>query len=452
MENYKKHIPEIKLKDLKKSVHKYYCHKEQIHNAINIIEKIIIDKNYRIIFDNSITNPNGYIVNAKIERLLDGTIEIRINPNSKCSIEYILIHEITHAIETDNIKKLIMDYVKKHSAFNKTLESLKQIYRTTDISSEVVANISGQLLGNQEFINNLSMKQPNISKRIYNSIISLANKITRNYHKDLFIKDLKAKWESAYRTQNNNFINAFSIQQDINGNRYVNVDTDQEIFEGKNLTEQIKIAKKYILDNFKNAGLNHNDKHIDVNKKTANEYTYPKNNLQKSAKISKIKASTELNNLLEVSKYKFSAKDDGRHKFAKDGWDYYETTFKVENKIYTGLINIAKNGNKKMLYDITNLKRNTQISSPVTTATESIDIPFPKDNIPQSNNNVNFDTLPSTKYSTQEKENKTLYDITNLKEVSHIGALDKSFSESVRPPLNSNTLPQNSDKINLSNK
>lgn len=104
MENYKKHIPEIKLKDLKKSVHKYYCHKEQIHNAINIIEKIIIDKNYRIIFDNSITNPNGYIVNAKIERLLDGTIEIRINPNSKCSIEYLLIHEITHAIETDNKK------------------------------------------------------------------------------------------------------------------------------------------------------------------------------------------------------------------------------------------------------------------------------------------------------------------------------------------------------------
>lgn len=43
-----------------------------------------------------------------------------------------------------------------------------------------------------------------------------------------------------------------------------------------------------------------------------------------------------------------------------------------------------------MLYDITNLKRNTQISSPVNTATESIGIPFLDKNISQNNDNVNL--------------------------------------------------------------
>lgn len=115
-----------------------------------------------------------------------------------------------------------------------------------------------------------------------------------------------------------------------------------------------------------------------------------------------MKASTELDNLLLISEYKYSKSDDGRHTFAKDGWDYYETTFKVGDIMYNGLVNIAKNGNKKMLYDITNLKRNTQISSPVNTATESIGIPFSRKNISQPNINVKSDT--STKYSIPTKE------------------------------------------------
>lgn len=121
-----------------------------------------------------------------------------------------------------------MDYVKKHSAFNKTLESLKQIYRTTDISSEVVADISGQLLGNQEFINNLSMEQPSIFKRIYNSIISLANKITGNSNEALFIKDLKSKWENAYRTQGNNLKTEYLYSQQIlkDGTTYVRTENN----------------------------------------------------------------------------------------------------------------------------------------------------------------------------------------------------------------------------------
>ncbi len=138
--------------------------------------------------------------------------------------------------------------------------------------------------------------------------------------------------------------------------KYVEIDTDQDLFIGKTKKEQIKIAKKYILDNFKGKELMVEKNHVLVTRKSANEYTYSKVKVNIS---SKMKASTELDNLLKIAKYKYSKNDDGRHSFAKDGWEYYETKFKVGNYIYTGLINIAKNKNKRMFYDITKIKRNT---------------------------------------------------------------------------------------------
>lgn len=90
---------------------------------------------------------------------------------------------------------------------------------------------------------------------------------------------------------------------DILGNKYVKVDTNQDIFEGKEINEQIKIARRYILDDFRENGINFNESNIKVTSKTANEYTHPKNKLPKSTRESKIKASTELDNLLNVSEY-----------------------------------------------------------------------------------------------------------------------------------------------------
>mgnify|MGYP001780650766 FL=1 len=78
-------------------------------------------------------------------------------------------------------------------------------------------------------------------------------------------------WEGAYYSNISNLKDKkFSIQQDSNGNKYVEVDTDQNIFEGKSLSEQNKIAKKYILDNFRENGIDMNNENIKVTSKTAN--------------------------------------------------------------------------------------------------------------------------------------------------------------------------------------
>lgn len=380
---------------------------EKTHNILNTIEKVIKDKDYNVIFDNSIVTKTGNPVNAQITTNKNNEVEIKINPNSNMTSEFLLIHEITHAIETDNIKKLIIDYAIKHTKFNSTLESIKQAYKTDEINSELVADIAGQLLGNQEFINNLSTHNPSLFKKIYNKIIELANRITGNLIEKLFIKDLKNKWKEAYRTQNNNLdkIQKYSIQQDPNSNKFVNVDTDQDIFDGKTLAEQTKIAKKYILDNFRENGIYMNSDNISVTSKTANEYTHPNNQLPKTTKESKMKASTELDNLIKVSEYSHSAKDDSRHPFAKDGWDYYKTTFKVGNKSFEGLINIGKSGNKKTLYDITNIKRISQNRSTSTNVFSTSLANSSKNNISNFNKNVKSD-IP-TNYYIQKRQNNT---------------------------------------------
>ena len=405
-----------KINELRKSASKYFADSIETQNMINTYEKIIGDKNYNVIFDDTITNKDGNNVNAQIKTLNNGEIEIRINPNANRSGEFLIMHEVTHAIETDRMKKLVMDYANKHSDFKDALESLKRTYNTNDISSEVLADISGQLFGNQEFINNLSMEQPNIFKKIYNKIVELANRLTGNSHEALFIRDLKNKWEEAYRiTDKNQSISnlennpTFSIQTDINGNKYVNIDTDQDIFNGKSLSEQTKIAKQYILNHFRNDGININNDTINVTSKTANEYTHPRNQLPKNTKESKMRASTELDNLLNVSQYKYSRDDDGRHPFAKDGWDYYETMFKVGDNTFSGLVNIGKSGNKKTLYDITNIKRISQNRSTSANAfTTSLANPD-NNNISQSDTNVKSNTL-STKYSTRSSKNNNLWE------------------------------------------
>ena len=155
-----------KINNLRQSAVNYFDNSQKTHDLVSTIEKVIADKDYNVVFDNTITNKKGESVNAQITNN-NGQIEIKINPNSPRTGEFLLCHEITHAIETDSMKQLVMDYASNHSDFNKALESLKQTYGTNDVSDEVLADISGQLFGSQEFINSLSVKQPNIFIIIY---------------------------------------------------------------------------------------------------------------------------------------------------------------------------------------------------------------------------------------------------------------------------------------------
>lgn len=391
----------VNINELRRTASMYLNNTARSNNTIRLLENIIKDRNYTIRFNPNITNEQGVPVNGLITKENGKTI-IELNPNADNYVEFLVVHEITHDIATKEMKELILDYAKQDPEFEKSLESLKERYKTNDVSDEVVADVCGELFGNREFIQSVVEKKPNIFKKILNNIRKLAEKIKGTGINEYvnFVEKLKTMWEDAYYSNRSNLKDKmFSIQQDSKGNKYVEVDTNQDIFEGKSISEQVKIAKQYILNNFRENGIDINDENIKVTSKTANEYTHPKNQLPTTTKSSKMKASTELDNLLLISNYKYSKPDDGRHPFAKDGWDYYETTFKVGDNLFNGLVNIAKSENKKTLYDITNIKRIDQNRSTSANAFTTSLVNSVANNIPQSSNNVNSNTSSATKYS-----------------------------------------------------
>lgn len=235
-----------KVDNFRKSANQFMNNSNESKSFAQVVEKVINDKGYNITLDNSI----GDNVNGRININENGEVDIRINPNSERAGEFILTHEITHAIENNEMKNLVMDYASKNREFNNNLENLKKIYNTEDVSDEVLADISGQLFGNQEFINNLSTRKPSIFKKIYDKIISFANKITGNSKESLFIKDLKNKWEQAYRNSGKKTISE-KIENVEEKNSLIDVFKKKKVMDEKLSEESIKEIEDKTKSNFK---------------------------------------------------------------------------------------------------------------------------------------------------------------------------------------------------------
>jgi hypothetical protein len=439
------------------------------NETVRSIARITNERGIKASYDsNAFTNTNqNALWRIKTDENGNVTREVIINPNADTNktLQNIAIHELTHDIEGteqyNQIKDIILKYDKTKNGFEEARKSLAETYskmydkNSADfnelVDNEAVADILGNKLGDQDFINNLTMQNRTLGQKIYDWVVDKFNKLNGKLgykSEKIYWADVKNKFENAFKQEyqnTNNQTSRFSIQTTADGNKYVKVDTNQDIFEGKNINEQIKIARRYILDNFRENGINFNESNIKVTSKTANEYTHPKNKLPQSTRESKIKASTELDNLLNVSEYQYSSKDDGRHSFAKDGWDYYKTVFEVNGVKFEGLINIAKDGNKKTFYDVTKIKRISQNRSTSANAFST--------SLTNSNNSIApiKDDVNTTKYSMQESENNAWQEYLN-KNYKNTGR-GETIKDVKLAPVNNKTLksiaPVNSETTNI---
>ena len=182
---------------LRKSASKYLNNSEQAHKFVQILEKISQDKNVEIIFDADLKTPEGKIANGSYSNGV-----ITINPNSTRAGEFIAIHELTHAIGTKQIENIIEKYSKSNIEFNEETKKLLQNYSNIEMNEEALADISGQLFGTQEFINNISQNNPNVFQRIYSEIKYLWHQFKGYKTQDQFIDDLYYKWTQAYNGNN----------------------------------------------------------------------------------------------------------------------------------------------------------------------------------------------------------------------------------------------------------
>ncbi len=193
-----------------------------------------------------------------------------------------------------------------------------------------------------------------------------------------------------------------SIKEDALG-KYVDVDTDQQIIEGKTLKESISIINKYMDKKFRGKvfPLSENSKAY-IGHTGIDEYSHPaRKNIKDDILFSKLKAGTELDNLLSVSVFDEHKEDNGHHPEAVGGWDYYTTVFKVGNNFYQGRVSIEIRQNGREFKDITKIKgisrtANLSEKSPVDTRNSF------NNSISNTNENVKF-SLKSVNESAYEK-------------------------------------------------
>lgn len=150
---------------------------------------------------------------------------------------------------------------------------------------------------------------------------------------------------------------SYSIKTNEDGLKYVDVYTDQDIFEGADETEYKNIAREYIKRNFVGKFLGANED-ILVNGRSAKEYAYPANRrMPKEIKNGKYKAATELDNMLNIAQYlRHEETEAGKHRDTVNGWDVYEVIYKVGDRYFSGESKIKLTDKGSVFYDITKIR------------------------------------------------------------------------------------------------
>lgn len=389
-----------KINNFRADMNKYMNNSEQAHKFANTVESIINNTNTGVRLNNQLESN----INGKIYTDNNGSTTIEINPNSSRSGEFIVMHELTHGIGTEELKTLINDYANTNADFNSALTELKKTYKTDDVSDEVMCDISANLLGNEDFIQKIATEKPSTFRKIYNSIKSFVKKITGKYSQEDFIRDLEVKWENAYQKNKDSISNNignnsfYSIQENEN-RKYIKVDTNQNIFEGVQEKDYNKVAKKYIQEYLLGDTKLSQNENVNINNKSAKKYTNPG---YKQANFSeKMKLTPELKNVLEIAQYVDETpanKDNAKFSHYK----YYTFDFELGGKMFTGNINIGvdNNGNN-VFYEINKIhKRSNQLGTSLDSGVAS------NNSIPQS--------VDKVKENIKKQESETNSDSFNL--------------------------------------
>lgn len=224
-------------------VNNNWSNSQETKNLANMLEKIITDKDIEIRLDSNLKDNEGNMVNGSYK---DGVITI--NPNSNRSGEFLAIHELTHAIGTDEMRNMVQKYRESNIEFNNAVEKLLGTYEASELNDEALADISGQLFGNQEFINNIANTKPSVFRKIYNEIKYLWHQFRGYKNQNQFINDLYYKWTEVYNSNNKlNDTTKYSKQESENNSGSFNMSENEKITKTINeLENELSEAQSFL--------------------------------------------------------------------------------------------------------------------------------------------------------------------------------------------------------------
>lgn len=360
----------------------------------------------------------------------DGTRTMKINPNSTRAYEFVAVHEMLHDLEGtqeySELKKYVQDRAFSHENYEQAKQKITEQYENfyknnnldmsnLDMNVETVNDMVAQSLGNQQFLNELAGKKPNVFMKMYNwvkNVLFDGQNTGKTFNErrtdNKYLQELKRKFENAYNTvYKGNANQQYSIQTDANGNKYVKVDTDQDIFEGIDKKDYNKIAKMYIQDYLVGrTKLSNNDMTV-IDRKSANKYTNPGKKQQNFNE--KMQLTPELKNVLEIAQKDSTSKpskSDSKYK----NWEYYKVKFEINGKMFEGLINIGlDSNNNKHFYEINKIREIDDISR---TSLNGSSTSLLKYSIPSSDGTVNTQYMQNNEKNSQGLENSSSFSLS----------------------------------------
>lgn len=218
-------------------------------------------------------NVEGKTINGLVRVNEDGTSKVLINVDSDKALNTIIGHETTHLLEGTNeyqaLQDIVKEYAKNKGDYDSKYNQISSLYQGTNanVENEVTSELVGDyLFTDQEFINNLSVKQPSVFQKVYDYIKHVYNLATAGSKEQRELEKVRYKFEQAY-----NEMSKTTTQQS---------ETNLTTESGNNRAKELS-GTKYSLSNIQ--GLENYSK--DEIKNIANDY---------------IKQKLEENNLYDV--------------------------------------------------------------------------------------------------------------------------------------------------------
>ncbi len=341
---------------------------------------------------------NGYYENGNIVIAQDAE-----NP-----LEVVLCHEVTHHMkrtapaEYNAFLELAVNASEKLSNAEKSelITRYKAEYSKgtqTEFSDaqaldEIAADFASRIVNDISLFDRLAQSNRNVAVRFIDSIKDFIAKVKSTFSGDKSkmdtasqekygarVSELEAAvaqfeqmlsaTETAVASGNINTAGTeagggrmYDLKMFDDGRRFVDVQTDQHLFDGLTENEKGRMATKIIKERFSGKVVGR-DNRVFVNGRSAAEYGHPAKRISGLEYDAKMRASTELDNLIDAGTNFRTAPDgaDGHvHPQATGDFKYFDTIFKVGNEYFEGRINILPNEKGDLLTDITQIKNITQ--------------------------------------------------------------------------------------------
>lgn len=145
-------------------------------------------------------------INGLVRVNENGTTKVLINVDSDKSLNAIIGHETAHLFEGTSEYKALQDIAKEYAItkgeYDSRLKQIQSLYEGTNanIENEITADLVGDyLFTDEQFINSLSTKQPNVFQKIYDYIKHAYKMATAGSKEARQLEQLKRRFDKAYK-------------------------------------------------------------------------------------------------------------------------------------------------------------------------------------------------------------------------------------------------------------